>query len=146
MAIWATIWATYDTGRLVGATPDGPADRGAGLLDALAARCSAFLRPRLTSARGFAIFAARIIRTNAKEEADAPIPDPVQLHTSDLGQAHHSTPRTAARQPSSTSKRLAESCTVSGTPSAIMMRTLCMRLLTTSRWQPMRWRFPLAAR
>ena len=25
----------------------------------------------------------------------------------------------------------------SGTPSAIMMRTLCMRLLTTSQWQPM---------
>ena len=24
--------------------------------------------------------------------------------------------------------------------------TLCMKRLTTSRWQPMRWRFPLAAR
>ena len=88
MAIWATIWATYDTARLVGATPDDPADRGAGVLDAmaglarclspaLAGFCSAFLRARLTSARGSAIFSARIIRTNTKEEADASIPDPV---------------------------------------------------------------------
>ena len=41
MAIWATIWATCDTARLVGRKPGGPADRGAGVLDAVAglARC-----------------------------------------------------------------------------------------------------------
>jgi len=42
VAIWATIWATYDTARLVAATRDGPADRGTGALHAMAglARCS----------------------------------------------------------------------------------------------------------
>ena len=41
VAIWATIWATCDTARLVRAEREGPADRGAGLLDAMAglARC-----------------------------------------------------------------------------------------------------------
>ena len=50
------------------------------------ARCSAFLRPRLTSALRDLLSAH--YRTNAKEEADASIPDPVQLHASNLGQAH----------------------------------------------------------
>ena len=49
MAVWATIWATCDTARFGRAAPDGPADRAAGLLEAmaglaaLAARCAAFL-------------------------------------------------------------------------------------------------------
>ena len=57
MAIWATIWATYDTARLVGPAPDGPADRGAWpsvrsrgpplvpVALSLTARSCAFLRP-----------------------------------------------------------------------------------------------------
>jgi hypothetical protein len=36
VAVWATIWATYDTARLVVASRDGPADRGAWPVYALA--------------------------------------------------------------------------------------------------------------
>ena len=48
VAIWATIWATYGTARLVGLRPDGPADHSAGLLDAAngLARCLVALRWR----------------------------------------------------------------------------------------------------
>lgn len=47
VAIWATIWATYDTARLVRAARDGPAGLRGVALDALAGLVrSAFLRPR----------------------------------------------------------------------------------------------------
>ena len=64
----------------------------------LASKIADVLPSRLTSASGFAIFAANIIRTNAKEEGDAPLLDPVQLHASDWGKLIK-TPRTAERGP-----------------------------------------------
>ena len=54
---------------------------------------------------------------STRRYGDAALPDPIQLHPGDVGEARSPTRRTAGRPPASTSNPSAGSCTGSGTPS-----------------------------